>query len=296
MKSISVLLPTYNCDCVALVTELQRQCVAEGIDFEIIVADDASPIKAYIKQNECIERLEGVRYIRRTRNVGRSAIRNFLISQASKEWLLFIDGDLALDKRDFIKSYLEAEGEVIVGGITITDDDEEWGRNLRYRYEKRYEQSHNAALRQRKATQNFRTTNFMAHRDVMGKCPFDESFTEYGYEDVLLGKSFARQGVHLSHTDNPILLSCFEPNDEFLDKTEESLRTLSKFKRELEGYSNLLNVVQKIRRYHCIRLLNLFYSLFNKSIKQRLKSNKPSVFLFNTYKLMYFVHYDSLKL
>ena len=42
-KSLSILLPTYNCICTALVGELQRQCVAEGADFEIIVADDASP-------------------------------------------------------------------------------------------------------------------------------------------------------------------------------------------------------------------------------------------------------------
>ena len=47
-KSLSILLPTYNCDCTALISELQRQCVAEGTNFEIIVADDASPDK---KQN-----------------------------------------------------------------------------------------------------------------------------------------------------------------------------------------------------------------------------------------------------
>ena len=69
-KSLSILLPTYNCICTALVGELQRQCVAEGADFEIIVADDASPDKRFIAENRAIARLDGVRYIERERNVG----------------------------------------------------------------------------------------------------------------------------------------------------------------------------------------------------------------------------------
>ena len=72
-KSLSILLPTYNCICTALVGELQRQCVAEGADFEIIVADDASPDKRFITENRAIARLDGVRYIERERNVGRSS-------------------------------------------------------------------------------------------------------------------------------------------------------------------------------------------------------------------------------
>ena len=43
LKSLSILLPTYNCNCVKLVTELHRQCVESKVDFEIIVADDCSP-------------------------------------------------------------------------------------------------------------------------------------------------------------------------------------------------------------------------------------------------------------
>ena len=90
-KNLSILLPTYNCDCTALISELQRQCVAEGTNFEIIVADDASPDKRFIIKNRTISNLDGVLYIEREQNVGRSAIRNYLVSQSSKEWILFID-------------------------------------------------------------------------------------------------------------------------------------------------------------------------------------------------------------
>lgn len=147
---LSILLPVYNCHCRALVTELQRQCVECGTEFEIIVADDgslscsdsvlsppdsiaASPLlpcssaavrsratrHCLVEENRTIENLPHVRYIIREKNVGRSAIRNFLVSQAKGDRLLFIDGDLSLNNPSFIRNYLQTEGDVVVGGIAI---------------------------------------------------------------------------------------------------------------------------------------------------------------------------------
>lgn len=164
---LSILLPVYNCNCVALVTELQRQCTECGTDFEIIVADDCSSLASYIEHNLRIERLDGVRYITRKQNVGRSAIRNFLISQAQGECLLFIDGDLTLDNPHFIRRYLQTKSNVVVGGIRIGGDPDRWKNNLRYRYEKAYEQKNTPQDRQCHATKHFRTTNFLAHKDIM---------------------------------------------------------------------------------------------------------------------------------
>ena len=244
-KSLSILLPTYNCICTALVGELQRQCVAEGADFEIIVADDASPDKRFIAENRAIARLDGVRYIERERNVGRSAIRNYLVSQSSKEWILFIDGDLSLNNAQFIHNYLQAEGDVVVGGISTT--------------------------------------------------PYNEEIKHYGFEDVLLGKHFKALNAHVNHIDNPVLFDDFEMNAVFLHKTEEALRTLSIFQTELKGYSNLLEMAEKLHRMHTDRVVAWLYKLLHKPLKLNLKGNNPNVFLFNIYKLVYFLHYNSIR-
>ena len=147
---LSILLPVYNCHCRALVTELQRQCVESGTEFEIIVADDGSlsssdsvlsppdsiatsPLlpcpsaavrsratrHSLVEENRAIANLPHVSYIIREKNVGRSAIRNFLVSQAKGDRLLFIDGDLSLNNPSFIRNYLQTEGDVVVGGIVI---------------------------------------------------------------------------------------------------------------------------------------------------------------------------------
>ncbi|MCR5077262.1 MAG: glycosyltransferase family 2 protein [Prevotella sp.] len=292
MLSLSILLPTYNCSCVSLVTELQRQCAESGADYEVIVADDGSPDQSFIAENKAIERLAGVTYIIRQQNVGRSAIRNFLVAQAHHEWLLFIDGDLSLDNPNFIRNYLRAEGEVIVGGITIGGDETVWKNNLRYRYERAYEQRNKAQERQLHAAQHFRTTNFLACKSVMLSHPFDEHFQQYGYEDVLLGKTLEKDSIPITHIDNPIMLDSFETNSVFLAKTEESLRTLHTFRKQLEGYSTLLRIAGMIRKKHLTGLILPLYKIAGKWIKHSLQGNKPSVFLFNVYKLMYYIHYE----
>ena len=289
---LSILLPVYNCHCRALVTELQRQCVECGTEFEIIVADDGSSVTSYVEHNLRIERLEGVRYITRKQNVGRSAIRNFLISQAQGEWLLFIDGDLTLDNPHFIRRYLQTKSNVVVGGIRIGGDPDIWKDNLRYRYEKAYEQKNTLQDRQCHATKHFRTTNFLAHKDIMMEHSFDENFVQYGYEDVLLGKSLAMDNIAITHIDNPITLDFFESNSEFLDKTEQSLRTLYTFRNQLKGYSQLLETAEKIKKLHLQKLVYAAYFLVGQRIKKHLQGNNPSIFLFNVYKLMYYIHHE----
>ena len=296
---LSILLPVYNCSCVALVTELHRQCVECKADFEIIVADDGSLSGAIganaacqhlIDENKVIEHLKGVRYIIREKNVGRSAIRNFLVSQAKGERLLFIDGDLSLDNPSFIRSYLQTEADVVVGGIAIGSSPDRWKGNLRYRYERKCETINTVESRQRHPYQHL-ATNLLVHRSVLGEQPYDENISHYGYEDVLLGKRFQQQQVAVRHIDNPVLFCDFEDNASYLAKTEEALRTLFAFRKELKGYSRLLDKAERIERLHLSPLFAIAYKLLSSPIKNCLLGNKPNVFWFNVYKLLYYLHY-----
>lgn len=296
---LSILLPVYNCSCVALVTELQRQCVECKADFEIIVADDGTlsgtigmnkACQHLIDENKVIEHLKGVRYIIREKNVGRSAIRNFLVSQAKGDRLLFIDGDLSLNNPSFIRNYLQTEGDVVVGGIAIGGNPDQWKGNLRYRYERQCEAINTVESRQSQPYQHL-ATNLLVRRSVLGEQPYDEKISHYGYEDVLLGKRFQQQQVAIKHIDNPVLFCDFEDNASYLAKTEEALRTLFAFRKELKCYSRLLDKAEQIERLHLSPLFITAYKLFNEPIKNCLLGNKPKVFWFNIYKLLYYLHY-----
>jgi len=222
--------------------------------------------------------------------VGRSAIRNFLVSQAKGDRLLFIDGDLSLDNPSFIHNYLQTEVDVVVGGIAIGGNPDQWKGNLRYRYERQCEAINTVESRQSQPYQHL-ATNLFVRRSVLGEQPYDEKISHYGYEDVLLGKRFQQQQVAIKHIDNPVLFCDFEDNASYLAKTEEALRTLFAFRKELKGYSRLLDKAEQIEHLYLSPLFVTAYKLFNEPIKNCLLGNKPNVFWFNIYKLLYYLHY-----
>ena len=281
-KELSVLIPTYNSNCSDLVFSVHGMLKQMNIPYEIIVADDGSTDEESVNSNRSIEKLENVKYIIRKENVGRACIRNFLAQQAQYKWLLFLDADVTIDRSRFIQKYLEQDFDVILGGIIVVKRVKKLENNLRYIVESKYMESSTTAKRLRKQAKEFHTANFLVKRDIILKVPFNENFKHYGYEDVLFGKELNANGYHIHHINNPVTLIDFEENDRFVEKTEESLRTLHEFKNELKGYSALL-------KYAWLKpVLKPLYHIIGKPIRNNLAGNNPKVSLFNIYKLLYY--------
>lgn len=297
MKSISVLIPTYNTACVALVRSLHEQLsqayenASCNIGYEIIVADDGSTNLSSIAENEAINSLPNCRYIIKIKNEGRSITRNFLARQARYDFLLFIDSDMVVRNDNYILNYLAAsECDVTYGGYVVSGDAYELKTNLRYLYECKNKRNGNASERNKLPYNDFHTSNFLVRRSLFLEYPLDERFRKYGYEDVLWGKVLKQKGIDICHIDNPLSFEQFETNCEFLSKTEEGLRTLHAFKNELKGYSNILSTAEKLKSLHLEHLFRAFYRCSSHLLKRQLLSNKPSIFLFNIYKLGYFLN------
>ena len=288
-REVSVLIPNYNNVCVELVTVLQRQAEALGISYEILVADDASPMKEAIRQNEDINALPHCRYIVKETNSGSAATRNFLGAQSQYPWLLFLDCDISIPDDHFLERYVTDDHEGVVnGGIRITDDDG-LRHNLRYLYEKAAEPAHTAEKRQANRYQEFRSTNFMIERRVFEKCRFDERFTRSGYEDVLFGKMLSQQQVSVTHIDNPAMMTEFEPNADYVRKIERSLRTLYTFRNELRGYSRILTFDSGIHIGAVRGMIRLWHRLFGGLERRNLCGKRPCLKLFNLYRLGYYI-------
>ena len=191
MAELSILIPTYNDDCVSLVTGLQQQAESLHIDYEVLVADDGSTDVAVKISNRAINQLPHCRFVERPENVGRAAIRNFLASQARYAWLLFIDGDMVLTHPDYLRQYLNVmltpslRLTVAYGGLSIAPLQP---GNLRSMYEHAAAPEHTLERRQQFPYHDFHTANFLIPRQLMLQHPFDERFRHYGYEDVLFGR------------------------------------------------------------------------------------------------------------
>ncbi len=283
MKQISILIPTYNDDCVELVKTLDRQADALGMRYEIIVADDGSTNEAVKDKNRIINELDRCRLVEGGQNRGRAAIRNLLARESSFEWLLFVDSDMKVCRDDFVRKYAETEGQDVVdGGVVIGNTVE---GNLRSLYEKAAEKDHTLEKRQQSPYRDFHTANFLIRRELMIQHPFDERFRYYGYEDVFFGKELEEHNIRIEHIDNPLSFEIFETNSDFVSKTEEGLRTLHHFRNELKEYSRLIAQTEKWPQWP----FRLWHSIFGRLERRHLSGSHPTLAIFNLYKIGYYL-------
>lgn len=294
ITQLSILIPTFNCVCVQLATELHRQAgLIQGLECEIIVVDDESTDKNTIVPNRAINELPGCRFIEAKHRQGRSAMRNALACYAKYEWQLQIDCSVSIMRPDFISSYIQhSECPVVCGGIAISCTDEMLMNNLRCKYEKHEEPNHSADKRQLNPYHCFRTTNFMYHRSVIERVPFDERILTYAFEDVMFGRDLYRSSTPVLHIDNPVYYTKFEDSTRFLKKVEESLITLHTFEPEFRDFSTILKHVNRLRSLHLLWIVRLFHHLTAPIQRRNLTGYNPSLFIFKLYKLG---HYSCLK-
>ena len=295
ITELSILIPVYNGNVCSAVKQLSTLCERIAMDaqspfrYEILVADDGSEQKEIVEANEVINQLPHCRYIIREQNSGSAATRNFLASQSQYEWLLFMDCDMEIPGMDYIMRYLPCDQtEVTNGGIKVGACQETHRHNLRYIYEKSAEASHTVDKRQAAGFQEFRSANFLIRRSCMLSHPFDERFLKSGYEDVCLGKTLHEAGASIMHIDNPLLICDFEDNEGFIRKTERNMTTLFHFRKELKGYSRLIDYGDSILHLP----IRLWHALFGSLERKNLTGKHPCLWLFSLYKAGF---YCSLK-
>lgn len=293
ITSLSVLIPVYNRDCTQLVRALLRQAIGiEVLRFEFLVADDGSTQEELKAKNRVMNQWQGCRVIERSENAGRAIIRNFLAQEAKGEYLLFLDSNVSLLHDDFLLRYVQQAGEadVVVGGYELTPAAGcEVGGNLRYRYELSCSAANRAEERAKRPYMVFVSKNFMIRRSVMLQCPFDERIRRYGYEDVLLGKRLQQVGAQVKYVDNPVGFSTFESNAAFLRKTEDALLNLVTLKDEMNGFTHIQTVAERLMRQHLDGPLLVLFSLLHPFMRHCLLGRNPSVPCFNVYRLCYYL-------
>ena len=294
ITELSILIPTYNGSVYPTAKQLSALCERIALDapspfkYEIIAADDGSNQIDKVEANKAIDTLPHCRYIIKEKNSGSAATRNFLATQSQYKWLLFIDCDMEIPGMDYIMRYLQCdETDVTNGGIKVGASWDTHRQNLRYLYEKDAEPHHTVDKRQAAGFKEFRSTNFLIRRSCILAHPFDERFTKSGYEDVCFGKTLKEAGATILHIDNPLILNDFENNEDFIRKTERNITTLFRFRKELKGYSRIIDYAERIPL-----LFRLWHTLFGQLERRHLTGSHPRLWAYLLYRIGY---YASLK-
>lgn len=315
---ISILIPTYNYTCAHLVCELQKQCEevqasVDGFNYEIIVADDCSTDIKTSEENAIISLLPHCRYETQDVNIGRAAIRNWLIKQAQYDWLILMDCDAEVISDDFIYRYWQAivapskedfpsndtnqspykVPRIIVGG-TSTPRTAPRGHELRLKYELAAEGIRTVKARRQHPSLFFGTFNFVCHRTILTQIPFDERCIEYGYEDALFGIKASGNGYSIIHIENPLLHKGINDNITFLKHSEEALRTLNRLGSPMTEHARVARAAaffksSKLKRLTLLPLILILYRMSASLIRRNLTSRFPDLNLFAFYKLGYYL-------
>jgi glycosyltransferase involved in cell wall biosynthesis len=297
---ISILIPIYNFDTRKFITDLQCQAVDLKIDFEIVLVDDCS-LQEFRTLNKTLSELPGVRYIQLEKNIGRSKIRNFLVSQSKYEKLLFADCDSETTDKYFIKNYIKTsqKADVVCGGTEYRKSDL---KNKTIVFRVKYgivREAISLTLRQKYPYQAFKTNNFLISKSVFKSIQFDEKLTEYGHEDTLFGCELARKNIAILHINNPLFHVGLETAEVFLEKTRKGLKNLN-YITENYNYPELYSDIKLLRTAKNLKLftplIKLGFLVFKKKIEILLKSTNPNIFVFDLYKLGFYMSIKDTKI
>ena len=290
---LSILIPVYNYDVVPLVLELHKQCLECEIDFEILCQDDQSNSDLNTK-NEIINSLENCSFFVNSTNLGRGKNINLLAEKAKHDYLLILDCDTFPTQNNFIKNYISTtnniENLVVFGGIQYKKEKPEKEKLLRWIYGNARE-SLSVEKRNTNPNGNALTSNILIKKNIFILNKFDKSITKYGYEDLVFLSDLKKKGILVKHIDNTTYHLGLETSQQFLEKTKialENLRLITETDALDLSESKLLKVSTLSESLHLTPFISFLFQKTERKMEQNLLSKKPSLLLFDLYKLGYF--------
>ena len=295
---ISILIPTYNYNVYPLTCELEKLAINAEIAFEIICFDDGSLSKIN-NENHKINTLLNSKFVAFDKNIGLSNNRNKLAKVSKYEYLLFIDGDSLITNQDYLKRYLEAiteNTEVIYGG-RVHPLSAEPSKRLRWKYGV-YREDKAASKRIENKFKSILFNNTLIKKSLFMQIGFEKTIIQYGHEDTIFAYHLSKIKAQVTHINNPVLHGDIDLNEVYYNKTKKGIENLNFIYNSKLIDVNFVTLLKIFNRLKTFKLHYLFahgYKFFSKLFEVNLTSNRPSLYLFDLFKLTYFCHINLKK-
>lgn len=286
---ISVCIPVYNNDVTKLVAALLSQIDSTQIQCEILLFDDGSDDR-YVLANQPLTNKEGVICFDAGKNLGRIEARKALAARARFDWLLFMDSDSRIIKSDFLISYLNKLNEtvdIVVGGrVYPNEKPDTCHKILHWKYGRCREKTDDRLI--------FMTNNFCIRKSIFNQIHFPKTLQGYGHEDTWMGIQLKQLGSRMVFIANPVLHAGIEDATTFISKSEQALHNVAALEllvpqKDLERFIKLYYYYRLQQRWHLSWFLILLEELFHSFILKNLTSCYPHLWLFDFYRLVYFI-------
>ena len=288
---ISICIPIYNFNVVDLIVTIINQGEESKKPYEVICIDDGSN-KETLKLNAEINSHKTVNYLILKRNIGRSKIRNLFLENASYENLLFIDCDCSIQSENFLDKYFAQLNNLVVYGGRRHHDNPPKNKNkkLRWLYGiKKEDQNFN--YRVKNPYHCFRSNNFLIKKTILSKIRFNENIKNYGHEDTFLSIELKKNKIAIFQINNPVFHEGIEDSNIFLEKTKSAIKNLVLLEKSGLDTSSikLIKSYNLINKLKLTRLISPLSKTISKILERQLLSSRPSLRIFDLYKLIYFL-------
>jgi hypothetical protein len=151
-------------------------------------------------------------------------------------------------------------------------------------------------VRKRSPYLDFQTNNFIVRKTVLQSHPFDETISQYGYEDLIFAKDLYKSKIKIEHIDNPVFNNDVEPNAVFLRKADQSAKSLAHLintDRDIQRSSKikLARAYFLLKKTGGVFLYDFFYKLLKPLIVRKLIRGNASLKILDLYKLGQLIGY-----
>jgi len=286
---ISILIPTYNYNCFALVEELNNQAKKIEIDYEIIVQDDNSQL--YIEENSKINSLVNCSFKINSENLGRTINRQSLAQNSKFELLLFLDSDVFPEKKTFLKDYLDFynnENVVCFGGYKYANIPLDASKLLRHKYGKEREEKP-SKIRNKNPYSYVFSGNMLIEKSTFLNANFSDTINIYGM-DIYFSYNLYINAIPVLHIDNAIYHNGLEDNVGFFNKCLESVESRKRYladKKDISKINSLLRYYLWIKKLKFERIVYWLFLKFEKAMKTLILHKNPNITCLDLYRLGY---------
>lgn len=288
---VSVLIPVHNYDVSELIDVIYKQAEKEKVSYEIIVLDDASNNLDFKKKNKTkIENTPHCFLIEFSKNKGRTFARNALAKRAKYDYLLFLDADVLPKNNNFIRQFMPYVNkyDLVFGGVDYTEKPPKENQLLRWKYGREREAKKVDERNKYKYLSVISMSLFIKKEIFLQVNNFYKN--EYGL-DVLFCRNLEMIKANIIHIHNPIIHYGLENSASFLKKSIQAMKTIHQL-AEIKKIPSTYRPVQKANKilikYKLSFLYRLTFKLFKPFILKNLTSKRPSLRLFDFYRLYYF--------
>ena len=131
----------------------------------------------------------------------------------------------------------------------------------------------------------------MISKSIISKITFNEEIPNLRHEDTLFSFELRQHKVDVIHIENPVYHLGIENSNLFLIKSEEAvigLKNLVDSNLISSDYVQLSHYYITLKKYYLQSLIAFVFKILKPVFTRQLLGKKPSLFLFDCYRLGYY--------